>query len=153
MSDSPIKLKKCWRKLNRLRTDLDKDPTDPEWFALHGHSALSRTKLAESGRDRQAWCPGGLRHERRTRPQKWKDTLHLPKTDFAMRTGLATNELNSVRSGPRSTSLKSCVKPVRPRSRLCSTMAPFANGNLPGHLLNKVLKDFVVRSRLMQGRK
>ena len=29
---------------------------------------------------------------------------------------------------------------------------PFANGNLHlGHLLNKVLKDFVVRSRLMQG--
>ena len=28
--------------------------------------------------------------------RKWKDTLHLPKTDFAMRAGLATNEPTSV---------------------------------------------------------
>ena len=28
--------------------------------------------------------------------RKWKDTLHLPKTDFAMRAGLATNEPSSV---------------------------------------------------------
>ena len=31
--------------------------------------------------------------------RKWKDTLHLPKTDFAMRANLATNEPNSVAVG------------------------------------------------------
>ena len=35
MPDSPIKVEKVLAELNRLRTDLDKDPTDPEWFALH----------------------------------------------------------------------------------------------------------------------
>ncbi len=35
MPESPIKVEKVLAELNRLRTDLDKDPTDPEWFALH----------------------------------------------------------------------------------------------------------------------
>jgi hypothetical protein len=31
----PIKVEKVLAELNRLRTDLSKDPTDLEWFTLH----------------------------------------------------------------------------------------------------------------------
>ncbi|MCH2145095.1 MAG: hypothetical protein MK082_08100 [Phycisphaerales bacterium] len=30
-----MKAEKLLAELNRLRADLDKDPTDPEWFTLH----------------------------------------------------------------------------------------------------------------------
>ena len=30
-----MKAEKLLAELNRLRSDLDKDPTDPEWFTLH----------------------------------------------------------------------------------------------------------------------
>ena len=30
-----MKVEPLLAELNRLRADLDKDPTDPEWFTLH----------------------------------------------------------------------------------------------------------------------
>ena len=85
--------------------------------------------------------------------RKWKDTLHLPKTDFAMRAGLATNEPNSVARWAE-INLAEKLREARSSAEpfVFHDGPPFANGNLHlGHLLNKVLKDFVVRSRLMQG--
>ena len=46
-SDSPIKVEKVLAELNRLRTDLDKDPTDPEWFALHHAFCFVSYKIGE----------------------------------------------------------------------------------------------------------
>ncbi len=85
--------------------------------------------------------------------RKWKDTLHLPKTEFAMRAGLAANEPNSVARWAE-INLAEQLREARSASEpfVFHDGPPFANGNLHlGHLLNKVLKDFVVRSRLMQG--
>ena len=47
MPDSPIKVEKVLAELNRLRTDLDKDPTDPEWFALHHTFCFVSYKVGE----------------------------------------------------------------------------------------------------------
>jgi hypothetical protein len=47
MPDSPIKVEKVLAELNRLRTDLDKDPTDPEWFALHHAFCFVSYKIGE----------------------------------------------------------------------------------------------------------
>lgn len=35
MEHFPMKAERVLAELNRLRTDLDKDPSDMEWFALH----------------------------------------------------------------------------------------------------------------------
>ena len=85
--------------------------------------------------------------------RKWKDTLHLPKTDFAMRAGLSANEPTTV-SRWAEINLAEQLRESRASAEpfVFHDGPPFANGNLHlGHLLNKVLKDFVVRSRLMQG--
>ena len=63
--------------------------------------------------------------------RKWKDTLHLPKTDFAMRAGLATNEPNSVTRwaeinlAERLREARSSAEPF-----VFHDGPPFANGNL-----------------------
>jgi isoleucyl-tRNA synthetase len=82
-----------------------------------------------------------------------KDTLNLPKTAFPMKANLVQNE-------PASLKRWQAMK-VYDRLREAGTNKPkfvfhdgppYANGNLHlGHLLNKCLKDFVVRSRTMMG--
>ena len=83
----------------------------------------------------------------------YKATLFLPKTDFPMRAGLPQREPEWLARWAR----------IGVYDRLRETGAgrpafalhdgpPYANGNLHiGHALNKVLKDFVVRSRQMMG--
>ena len=82
-------------ELNRLRTDLDKDPTDPEWFALHHAFCFVSYKIGEfEARLDETVKPdehpedSGMSDAPAPKKRKWKDTLHLPKTDFAMRFGL-----------------------------------------------------------------
>lgn len=84
----------------------------------------------------------------------YKDTLFLPRTDFPMRAGLPAREPEWLSRWER----------LGVYHRLRSTAAgrtpfvlhdgpPYANGNLHiGHALNKVLKDFIVRSQQMMGR-
>ncbi len=83
----------------------------------------------------------------------YKDTLLLPRTDFPMRAGLPAREPEWLARWAR----------LDVYHRLRATAAgrppfvlhdgpPYANGNLHiGHALNKILKDFVVRSRQMMG--
>ncbi|MCC5983999.1 MAG: isoleucine--tRNA ligase [Rhodobacteraceae bacterium] len=83
----------------------------------------------------------------------YKDTLFLPETEFAMRAGLPAREPAWLARWER----------LRIYDRLRETAGarppfilhdgpPYANGHLHiGHALNKVLKDFVVRSRQMMG--
>ncbi len=82
----------------------------------------------------------------------YKSTLALPKTDFPMRAGLPQREpewlarWENLRIYDR---LRE--KTGRPAYELHDG-PPYANGNLHiGHALNKVLKDFVVRSQQMLG--
>ena len=83
----------------------------------------------------------------------YKDTLFLPATGFPMRAGLPAREPEWLARWER----------IGIYDRLRETAAgrppfvlhdgpPYANGHLHiGHALNKILKDFVVRSRQMMG--
>ncbi|HMQ94838.1 MAG TPA: isoleucine--tRNA ligase [Amaricoccus sp.] len=84
----------------------------------------------------------------------YKDTLFLPKTAFPMRAGLPQREPEWLARWER----------IGVYDRLRETGAgreafvlhdgpPYANGHLHiGHALNKILKDFVVRSQQMMGK-
>ena len=84
----------------------------------------------------------------------YRDTLFLPKTDFPMRAGLPAREPGWLARWEE----------IGVYHRLRENAAgrvpfvlhdgpPYANGNLHiGHALNKVLKDFIVRSQQMLGR-
>lgn len=84
----------------------------------------------------------------------WRKTLNLPATTFPMRANLAQNEAASIKRWD-SEQLYDTVTAAREG---CEPFTfhdgpPFANGDIHvGHLLNKVLKDIVVRSNLMSGR-
>jgi len=84
----------------------------------------------------------------------YKETLNLPETDFPMRAGLPKREPGWLarweeigvydRLRDRAEDRKPFILHDGP---------PYANGNLHiGHALNKILKDFIVRSQQMMGR-
>jgi isoleucyl-tRNA synthetase len=88
-----------------------------------------------------------------TRPS-YKDTLNLPKTDFPMKANLAQQEPVSLK---RWSEMKLYEKALDERDGaeryVFHDGPPYTSGNIHvGHLLNKVLKDIVVRSRLMMGK-
>jgi isoleucyl-tRNA synthetase len=83
----------------------------------------------------------------------YKSTLNLPKTDFAMKANLAQAEPQAVKRW-QDERLYDAVQEARADAPLFAFHdgPPYANGSIHlGHLLNKVLKDIVVRSRLMDG--
>src|SRR5436189_5427040 len=82
-----------------------------------------------------------------------KNTVNLPKTDFPLKGNLAQNEPLRLKKweGMR---LYDRLKEVRAGKPLfvLHDGPPYANGQIHlGHVLNKVLKDFVVKSRSMMG--
>jgi isoleucyl-tRNA synthetase len=84
----------------------------------------------------------------------YKKTLNLPRTGFPMRANLAQNERLSRRRWEEA-HLYGAVIEARSGGEPFALHdgPPYANGSIhAGHLLNRVLKDFVVRSRLMDGR-
>ncbi|TDJ54804.1 MAG: isoleucine--tRNA ligase, partial [Planctomycetota bacterium] len=89
-----------------------------------------------------------------TTKTNYKKTLNLPKTSFPMRAGLTTNEPHSRARWDRQ-DLYNSILAARSDAEpfVFHDGPPYASGPLHvGHLLNRVLKDFVVRSRLMSGR-
>jgi isoleucyl-tRNA synthetase len=84
---------------------------------------------------------------------EWKDTCNLPRTAFSMKANLQTAEPEAIARwqeidlyGQLRRSRSDAVKFV------LHDGPPYANGEIHmGHLLNKVLKDFVVKSRSMAG--
>ncbi|MDX2016944.1 MAG: class I tRNA ligase family protein, partial [Planctomycetota bacterium] len=91
-----------------------------------------------------------------SKPEKnrYRDTLHLPKTPFPMKASLVQNEPQSVKRW-QAMNLYQRVMESRvgrePFSFHCGP--PYANGSLHlGHLMNITLKDFVVRSQSMMGK-
>ena len=83
----------------------------------------------------------------------FSDTLFLPKTNFAMRAGLPEYEPKILSEWSK----KNIYKVLREESKQLKKFTlhdgpPYANGHLHmGHALNKILKDFVVRSQQMLG--
>ena len=83
----------------------------------------------------------------------YKDTLFLPQTDFAMRAGLPAREPEWLARWERLRIYDQLRESAGDRPPfILHDGPPYANGHLHiGHALNKVLKDFVVRSRQMMG--
>ena len=84
----------------------------------------------------------------------YKATLHLPKTPFKMRGGLANKEPKLIErwSGADLYGQIQKARQGQP-AFILHDGPPYANGNIHhGHILNKVLKDFVVKHRTMEGR-
>ena len=83
----------------------------------------------------------------------YKDTLNLPKTAFEMRAGLAAKEPQILK---RWDTLK-LYESIEKSRAACPKFVlhdgpPYANGTLHhGHILNKVLKDIVIKDRTMAG--
>ena len=86
-------------------------------------------------------------------PGDYKATLNLPKTDFPMKADLPRREPAQLAAWEEM-GLESAIRAAcsgRPRFVLHDG-PPYANGNIHiGHVLNKVLKDLIVRSRTMMG--
>src|SRR6187402_704412 len=84
---------------------------------------------------------------------EWKDTVNLPRTDFPMRANLPTTE-PEVLARWETEGLYARIREARrgaPKFVLHDG-PPYANGNIHlGTALNKILKDFVVKSRTMAG--
>ncbi len=83
----------------------------------------------------------------------WKDTLNLPRTGFPMKANLQTAEPKAIERWDA----MDLYGRIRERRRGAPKFVlhdgpPYANGRIHlGTALNKVLKDFIVRSRTMAG--
>ena len=85
--------------------------------------------------------------------RSYRDSLNLPKTPFSMKANLVQNEPASMKRWS-SINLYSRTREARAGAPtfVFHDGPPYANGDIHlGHLLNKCLKDFVVRSRTMEG--
>jgi isoleucyl-tRNA synthetase len=84
---------------------------------------------------------------------KYSDTVLLPKTDFPMRAGLPKKEPLTLEFWNKMDLYKSMLEARKdaPRYTLHDG-PPYANGHIHiGHAMNKILKDFVVKSTSMMG--
>jgi isoleucyl-tRNA synthetase len=82
-----------------------------------------------------------------------KDTLNLPKTAFPMKADLVTREPERIRHWD-ATDTYARVRKAREGATpfILHDGPPFANGDIHlGHVLNKVLKDIVVRYKTLRG--
>lgn len=90
-------------------------------------------------------------------PPNYKPTLNLPQTGFAMKANLIQNEPASLKRWAGlggGVGLYALVRRLRAGAERFAFHdgPPYANGSIHlGHLMNKCLKDFVVRSRTMAG--
>src|SRR5581483_8169847 len=82
-----------------------------------------------------------------------KKTVNLPRTDFPMKANLAQMEPKLLARWDEE-GLYQKIRSARAGSRkyVLHDGPPYANGHIHlGHALNKILKDFVVKSRTMAG--
>ncbi len=89
----------------------------------------------------------------KARKKTYKKSLNLPRTSFPMRANLAQNEPMSRRRWETARIFERFLEEAKDRPPFVfHDGPPYANGSIHvGHLLNKVLKDIVVRSRNMAG--
>lgn len=83
----------------------------------------------------------------------YKTTLNLPKTDFQMKAELPKKEPETLKRWEAEGLYKKIMDAGKGREKYTlHDGPPYANGNIHiGHALNKILKDFVVKSRYMMG--
>src|SRR5437762_2157611 len=87
--------------------------------------------------------------------QNYKDTLNLPRTEFPMKANLAAREPEMLREWEETRLYQQIQKSKEGRELfVLHDGPPFANGDVHmGTALNKILKDFVVKSQTMLGKR
>ena len=85
----------------------------------------------------------------------YKHTLNFPQTDFPMKANLALRELDFIQKWQNANIHMKQLEQNKDCPSFCLTDGPpYANGNLHmGHVLNKVLKDVIVKFKSMSGYK
>ena len=85
--------------------------------------------------------------------QDYNNTINLPKTDFPMRAGLPKREPGFLENWEHADLYHELMKKNEGKPLfVLHDGPPYVNGNLHmGHALNKILKDFILRSRNMMG--
>ena len=83
----------------------------------------------------------------------FKDTLLMPKTDFPMRGNLGVNELPIQAKWEELNIYEKVVNKNEGKEPFFLHDGPtYANGKIHlGHALNKILKDFIIRYKTMNG--
>jgi len=87
--------------------------------------------------------------------QNYKDTLNLPRTEFPMKANLAAREPEMLKAWEETRLYQQIQKSREGRELfVLHDGPPFANGDVHmGTALNKILKDFVVKSQIMLGKR
>ena len=83
----------------------------------------------------------------------YKDTINLPKTAFPMKANLANREPVMLKKWEQSRLYERIQAHTAERPRfILHDGPPYANGDIHiGHAVNKILKDMVIKSRLLAG--
>lgn len=84
---------------------------------------------------------------------KWKDTLNLPKTSFPMKAQLNKKEPQILEKWEQMDIYQRILEKRKDNELyILHDGPPYANGNIHlGHALNKILKDFIVKTKTMEG--
>jgi isoleucyl-tRNA synthetase len=87
--------------------------------------------------------------------QNYKDTLNLPRTEFPMKANLAAREPEMLKAWEETRLYQQIQKSRKGRELfVLHDGPPFANGDVHmGTALNKILKDFMVKSQTMLGKR
>jgi len=85
--------------------------------------------------------------------QDYKNTLNLPQTSFPMKAQLAQREPGFLKSWQETDIYKQILRKSQGKDKyILHDGPPYANGDIHiGHVLNKTLKDIVVKYKTMQG--
>ncbi len=87
-------------------------------------------------------------------PKDYKPTIHLPETAFAMRGDLPKREPDMLAAWEAAGRYQQIREKTKGRSKrfVLHDGPPYANGSIHiGHAVNKILKDMVVKSKLLSG--
>ncbi|MCB0349974.1 MAG: class I tRNA ligase family protein, partial [Bdellovibrionales bacterium] len=87
--------------------------------------------------------------------KNYKDTVLLPKTEFPMKGNLPITEPIMIEKWDKANIYgKMLANDSKTKKFVMPDGPPYANGNIHiGHVLNKVLKDIVIKHKNMQGYK
>src|SRR5437870_5637797 len=87
--------------------------------------------------------------------KNYKDTLNLPRTDFPMKANLTAREPELLKMWDQTRLYQQIQKSRKDRELfVLHDGPPFANGDVHmGTALNKILKDLVVKSQTMLGKR
>src|SRR6185369_9626663 len=84
---------------------------------------------------------------------EYKETLNLPATEFPMKANLAQKELEILDQWEKTALYAKLVAAGQQKPKyILHDGPPYANGHIHiGHALNKILKDFILKSKRMSG--